>query len=198
MLLHEQSDTLIGIDTDRRALAALQGGQWDVRYMNAEAIALSMQFDCVVAGELIEHLSNPGLFLSSVSSCLRPGGRLILTTPNIASVLLYFLVVLCEKPQDPTHVYLFDRPHLFNLLSRQTDLRVSGLHYVPPTVKALGSGLMRPLFWCATVLANAGFHIWKRGFASYVVVVLEKAGGQTDGQANNSVDHYVSPAADGG
>lgn len=39
-------------------------------------------YDAIVCCEGIEHLGNPGLFFSSACRHLRPGGRLIVTTPN--------------------------------------------------------------------------------------------------------------------
>lgn len=43
-------------------------------------------FDGVVASEIIEHLENPRHFAREIFECLRPGGRLIITTPNIESI----------------------------------------------------------------------------------------------------------------
>jgi SAM-dependent methyltransferase len=173
-LLKERSKVLVGIDIDEQGLGVLRDQGWDVRCMNAEAISLPPIFDCVVAGELIEHLSNPGKFLSSATSCIRPGGRFILTTPNISSILLYFLVVLCEKPQDRTHVYHFDRPNLLTLLSRYPNLEIEKVLYVPATIKGYGTGMTRPLFYLATALADLGFRVSKRLFGSYLIVVLKK------------------------
>lgn len=42
-------------------------------------------FDLVFAGEIIEHLVDTDGFLNEVHRCLKPGGHLILTTPNLAS-----------------------------------------------------------------------------------------------------------------
>jgi 2-polyprenyl-3-methyl-5-hydroxy-6-metoxy-1,4-benzoquinol methylase len=41
------------------------------------------RFEGVVASEIIEHLENPRHFLRQVFSVLKPGGQLILTTPNV-------------------------------------------------------------------------------------------------------------------
>jgi len=41
-------------------------------------------FDCVVFGELIEHLVDPDAALVQIARVLKTGGTLILTTPNIA------------------------------------------------------------------------------------------------------------------
>ena len=39
-------------------------------------------FDCVVATEVIEHVAHPDKFLTKLSQLVRPGGYLVLTTPN--------------------------------------------------------------------------------------------------------------------
>lgn len=41
------------------------------------------RFDCVIATELIEHLENPRHLIRQCHSMLRPGGLLIVSTPNV-------------------------------------------------------------------------------------------------------------------
>ncbi len=48
------------------------------------ANAIAQRFDAIVALELIEHLENPRAFLRQCRLLLRPGGVLLLSTPNIA------------------------------------------------------------------------------------------------------------------
>lgn len=43
-------------------------------------------FDVVLAGDIIEHIFDTDEFLTKVRRLLRPGGRLLLTTPNLASL----------------------------------------------------------------------------------------------------------------
>jgi len=55
------------------------------RYNKANAESFNfrgVRFDTIIASELIEHLSNPGLFLDSCKKHLKPGGVLLITTPN--------------------------------------------------------------------------------------------------------------------
>lgn len=54
-------------------------------YVEASAESFSIPgvtFDVIFAGDLIEHLTNPGLFLASCKAHLKDGGKLVLTTPN--------------------------------------------------------------------------------------------------------------------
>lgn len=43
-------------------------------------------FDCVTALEIVEHVENPRLLLRQCYRALRPGGMLLLSTPNVDSV----------------------------------------------------------------------------------------------------------------
>lgn len=47
-------------------------------------------FDVVVASEVLEHVDNPTVFVEDCCSCLKPGGRIVVTTinRNIVSTLL--------------------------------------------------------------------------------------------------------------
>jgi 2-polyprenyl-3-methyl-5-hydroxy-6-metoxy-1,4-benzoquinol methylase len=49
---------------------------------NAEEFELNKKFNVIFAGDLIEHLSNPGKFLGQCSKHLIDSGRLVITTPN--------------------------------------------------------------------------------------------------------------------
>jgi len=51
-------------------------------------------FDCVVCTEVIEHASAPSALLDDIGRLLKPGGRLVITTP----------IRLTETPGDPNHV----------------------------------------------------------------------------------------------
>jgi 2-polyprenyl-3-methyl-5-hydroxy-6-metoxy-1,4-benzoquinol methylase len=54
--------------------------------MNGPVPAENGSIDTVVALEIIEHLENPKAFLREIGRVLKPGGSLILSTPNIVSV----------------------------------------------------------------------------------------------------------------
>ena len=72
----------VGVDIDPGGVAAARELGYDVRVADAEVLDLTETFDVIHAGELIEHLDNPRAFLAACRERLRPGGQLILTTPN--------------------------------------------------------------------------------------------------------------------
>jgi 2-polyprenyl-3-methyl-5-hydroxy-6-metoxy-1,4-benzoquinol methylase len=74
---------VVGIDINPANIKVLKDLGYDhLHTQSAENIDLPEKFDTIFAGELIEHLANPGLFLESARKHLNPQGRLVLTTPN--------------------------------------------------------------------------------------------------------------------
>lgn len=55
-------------------------------------------FDCVIAGEIIEHVPNPDDLLREIRRVLTPGGTLVLSTPNLVSWANRILVPLGVQP----------------------------------------------------------------------------------------------------
>jgi SAM-dependent methyltransferase len=73
-------------------------------------------FSLVVASHLIEHLNNPKDFVREVSRVLLPGGRFLVTTPNISS----FQASLFRSKWRSAifdHLYLFSKDTLSRLLA---------------------------------------------------------------------------------
>ena len=82
----------------------------DLQTTFADALGAST-YDCVVALEGIEHLENPWAFLRECRRLLKPGGILVLSTPNVECVLsrLVFLVTGCfptfdRTMRNPSHI----------------------------------------------------------------------------------------------
>lgn len=57
-------------------------GVVDYRAGNAFELSFDEKFDLVLIAEVIEHVAHPDQFLQKVSELVRPGGYIVMTTPN--------------------------------------------------------------------------------------------------------------------
>jgi len=55
-------------------------------------------FNIVVAGEIIEHIYDTDFFLVEIRRILKPGGKLLISTPNIASLGRRLLLLFGKNP----------------------------------------------------------------------------------------------------
>lgn len=89
------------------------------------------RFDCIVSIEVLEHLENHVQFMREVMRVLRPGGTVILTTPNVLSLpsrwhfFLYGYTDCAPRPLDPSldayhmqHINPISVPEILFLLER--------------------------------------------------------------------------------
>jgi 2-polyprenyl-3-methyl-5-hydroxy-6-metoxy-1,4-benzoquinol methylase len=49
---------------------------------NIFELKLEKQFDVILLGEVIEHVAHPDKFLKTVAQLVKPGGHIVMTTPN--------------------------------------------------------------------------------------------------------------------
>lgn len=80
--LVERFDRVIGVDILAHEVHALNQQGYEMMQADVTSMNLDVTADTVVAGELIEHVANPGLMLERASAHLKDGGKVVLTTPN--------------------------------------------------------------------------------------------------------------------
>lgn len=123
--LTQRGCTVVGIELDEAAAAAAREVCEDVLVGDVETMELPFSpgsFDVVLCGDLVEHLRGPQGFLERVRPLLRAGGRLVLTTPNVANwtIRAGLLVGRWRYTErgilDRTHAHLFTRKTLHETL----------------------------------------------------------------------------------
>ena len=81
-------------------------------------LQLKQEFDLVVVGDLIEHLSNPGHMLDGVRALCRPDTRVILTTPHAFGLAPFLRHVRGSFVEGLQHVMTFNEHNLTHLVQR--------------------------------------------------------------------------------
>jgi 2-polyprenyl-3-methyl-5-hydroxy-6-metoxy-1,4-benzoquinol methylase len=108
-----------GVDLLREDAAILNAEGYNIVVADVETLALGTTFDTVVAGDLIEHLSNHGLFLNRVREHMRADSEFIVSTPNPLSFEQAMTAVFENSVAvNPEHTCWFDPTTLYQLLDR--------------------------------------------------------------------------------
>lgn len=110
----------VGMDIDVELLRGLGGrylnGASSVSFLAADIAHAPLQahsFEVILSFQVIEHMNDAVGFLREAARVLRPGGHLLITTPNRAIRLLPF-----QKPWNPEHVHEYSYRGFRRLLRR--------------------------------------------------------------------------------
>lgn len=119
--LRERFPSVTGIDLNAENIQRLRADGYDnIHVASAENFSLDAKFDTILAGELIEHLSNPGLFLERCRAHLNTDGRLVVSTPYAYALLnmAYAFIKYPKTCQNDEHTVWFCPTTLRQLAER--------------------------------------------------------------------------------
>jgi 2-polyprenyl-3-methyl-5-hydroxy-6-metoxy-1,4-benzoquinol methylase len=120
LLLDAGAKSLVGIDlpdaedTARKDFSVVETAiprAGNIVFGNMETYQFARQFDLIVAGDVLEHVDNQGLFLANIKKHLKSDGLFVVSTPNAK----WFTAIL--KP-NPTHALWHDKYTLTAVLKR--------------------------------------------------------------------------------
>jgi hypothetical protein len=138
-VVHQHASEITGFDLLSNEVSAARKDGWDIEVGDAETFRTSpIKYQVVFAGDLIEHLSNPGLFLECSWDNLEDNGQLIIATPNTYAFAKLARVIVRrtnEPPVNPEHTFYFTPLTLEQLVSRHRfrlkQILYSDLDYAP-------------------------------------------------------------------
>ena len=88
----------------------------DVEHL--DQLPLDRRFEVVVAGDIIEHLSNPGRMLDGIRRFCTETTQVIITTPNAFGAPNFLRQALGRFHEGAEHVMSFNEQNLLTLLAR--------------------------------------------------------------------------------
>lgn len=117
--LSEVAEYIVGMDISKEMIKWLSESCQinNIKYGDIENIEdyPKEDFDVIVAGEILEHLSNPGKAIESIRAVVKPFTKLLITVPNAYSFKGFSRALLKHELIHPDHT----------------------LHHSPYTLKAL-------------------------------------------------------------
>lgn len=163
--------SVTGIDISEDNISKMEGlGFTDLHVQSADCFELGRKFNTIVAGELIEHVSNPGSFLARAREHLSPGGKIVLSTPYVFS-LMYAVYAAHHFPktcENAEHTFWFC-PRTITELARRESFEVERWHLVDDYSASITS-LKYRAYWF--LIKTLGFFLPDRLTKTNMIVVL--------------------------
>jgi 2-polyprenyl-3-methyl-5-hydroxy-6-metoxy-1,4-benzoquinol methylase len=115
----EVAQSAVGLDLLTADAAQLNEAGYSIHVADAETFELGRRFDVIVAGDVLEHLSNPGRFLERARAHMHPGSDLVITTPNpFAFAQMMHVLIRRQVVVNREHTVWMDPSVIFELLGR--------------------------------------------------------------------------------
>jgi len=173
-ILNNSSKTL-GVDVKKERIQELKNKGFNVIYDEVTRLKkvkeLNKKFDVVFAGELIEHLENPGIFLDNLKFLLKNQGIVIFSTPNIFA-LRYILRHFFLGKENPYwndreeeikygHVLSFSKLLLENLLLRKEFEIIDFAYVIKDEYEGIKGNIEKFISWIFPKLSPQMIYIYK-------------------------------------
>lgn len=125
---------VVGVDYLQKDVNILSERGYNVVYGDVTApLNVHDKFDLIIAGDLIEHLTNFDGFISNLKNLLKDDGCIIISTPNPFYIDLFFFVALKRSYIiNPEHTCWIDPQALSQLLQRYNFV-IDEIHFIKPS-----------------------------------------------------------------
>ena len=159
----EVASRCVGIDIDKPAITWLKSqGLDNLHYCDVADVGdllntLSFVPEIVIAGEILEHIDNPGLFLKNLTTWMLPDTSLLLTVPNAFYIRNFFHTFLSREKTHPNHVAFYSHITINRLLMNsefETDLVIPYFDHESNKKYRVKALIDKLFFWISPYFSN--------------------------------------------
>lgn len=180
--LAEISAELTGFDFDQEGIDLLDTQGFSELYRadleKLEEVQLEREFDVIIAGEMIEHLNNQGLFLKGIQRFMGSETKLVITTVNAYCAFRFAIYALRgrggeNEPVHPDHIAYYSYRTLRKLIENN-GLEVEEFFFYDLGVEHRGT-----LKWYYRAINDASVALFPQ-LSDGVIAVCRKRTAETD------------------
>jgi len=182
-LLTRQGWQVTALERDPAQAAKARGRCHEVIVADLDSATLRLEgvFDAIVYGDVLEHLSDPLPTVVALNRSLAPGGRVIVSVPNVAHLWVRLSLLFGRWDYgdrgilDRTHLRFFTRRSFLRFLG-DAGLDVEELVATPvPLPQIVSTRFHGALLDAVHGLAAGAARIWKSGLGYQLVGVCRRA-----------------------
>lgn len=154
----------------------------DVEQLELNSLLPEQYFDCIIFGDVLEHLKDPWQLLSTVSNHLSPDGVIIVSIPNVRHYSTILALLFGRWPYRDRGIH--DRTHLrfFTLHSIKDMLTQAG--FAPKGITRNYRILERPS--ALNVIAGVCHYLPFREFFTFQYLVVAHKANQVEKRLNHN------------
>ena len=141
----------IEIDSDAAAIASTFAPVTSMDIEKLDRPDWHNKFSAIMMGDIVEHLRDPWQTLRNMYECTRPGGRIVISVPNITNISIFYNMLAGRWTYDDagildrTHLRFFTRMDAIDLVT-QAGYQLKNVSYnmvpLPEAVKVLRAKLL--------------------------------------------------------
>lgn len=170
-IINEHAGSVLGVDYLAKEVAALNQQGYNVVCVDVERMELGEQFDVIVAGDIIEHLSNCGQFMERVYGHLATDGLFLVTTPNPIHFLRFVqLLIKGQVGANREHTCWFTK-RVLNQLAGRHGFEILEVAYVDDSY----TWYSFRSFWLPFLLLNYVLCLIRPQFSETLCFVMKKS-----------------------
>lgn len=169
-IINKHAISVLGVDYLAEEIAALKQQGYNMVSADVETMQLRDRFEVIVAGDIIEHLSNCGQFMERVYEHLAPEGLFLVTTPNPIHFLRFVQLLLKgQVGANRQHTCWFTQKVL-NQLAGRHGFQIVDVAYVDDSYKWYSFKSL----WLPFLLVNYVLCLMRPQFCETLCFVLKR------------------------
>ncbi|UII23669.1 class I SAM-dependent methyltransferase [Fulvivirga ligni] len=127
-ILCQHSDNVVGVDINEEKIIEVKKAGYNI--FHTTELTNAHHFDVIVMGDIIEHVSDVNIFLEFYAKHLKPGGKMVITTPNPFSFRQILNIFFFKRPFiNVEHTCYLDPYVMFEVLDR-SGLKISDFAWI--------------------------------------------------------------------